>query len=156
MGEIPGALYEMSDKGWTGQELFLHWLRHFLKYACQPQTSTLLLLDGYFSHFELVSIDLAKEQNVIIFCLPPHNTHRSQPLDSCVFDLLKKAWTEMCHTYQQDNPGVVITKYSFTPLFAKAWSHSFKSPPLMNYHAHHMKTPYVKINILSIKSPTMI
>ena len=31
----------------------------------------------------------------------------------------------MCHTYQQDNHGVVITKYSFTPLFAKAWSQSF-------------------------------
>ena len=62
---------------------------------------------------------------MIIFCLPPHTTHRSQPLDSCVFGPLKKAWTEVCHTYQQDNPGAVITKYSFTPLFAKAWSQSF-------------------------------
>jgi len=31
----------------------------------------------------------------------------------------------VCHTYQQDNPGAVITKYSFTPLFAKVWSQSF-------------------------------
>ena len=124
VGEIPGTLYGMSGKGWTDQELFLHWLRHFLKYA-NPGRPLLLLLDGHSSHFELVSIELAKEQNVIIFCLPPHTTHRSQPLDSCVFGPLKKAWTEVCHTYQQDNPGAVITKYSFTPLFAKAWSQSF-------------------------------
>ena len=82
-------------------------------------------IDGNSSHFESVSVELAKEQNVIIFCLPPHTTHRSQPLDSCVFGLLKKAWTEVYHTYQQDNPGAVITKYSFTPLFAKVWSQSF-------------------------------
>ena len=30
-----------------------------------------------------------------------------------------------------------------------------KSPPLISNHAHHMKTLYVRINILSIKSPIM-
>ena len=99
----------MSGKGWTDQELFLHWLRNFLKYA-NPGHPLLLLLDGHSSHFELISIEFSKERDVIIFYLPPHTTHRSQPLDSCVFGPLKKAWTEVCHTYQQDNPGAVITK----------------------------------------------
>jgi len=57
--------------------------------------------------------------------LPPHTTHKSQPLDSGVFGPLKKAWTEVCHNYQQDNPGAVITKHSFSKLFVMAWSQSF-------------------------------
>ena len=32
----------------------------------------------------------------------------------------------------------------------------YKSPPMMNNHTHHMKIAYVRINIWSIKSPTMI
>ena len=131
VGVIPGTLYGMSGEGWTDQELFLHWLRHFLKYA-NPGGPLLLLLDGHSSHFELISIELAKERDVTIFCLPPHTTHRSQPLDSCVFGPLKKAWTEVCHTYQQDNPGAVITKYSFSPFFAKAWSQSFSPNNLIS------------------------
>jgi len=47
-------------------------------------TLVILLLDGYSSHSELGTIELAIEKDVI-FCLPPHTTHRSQPLDSCVF-----------------------------------------------------------------------
>ena len=34
LGEVPGTFYGMSNKGWTDQELFKHWLKdHFLKYS---------------------------------------------------------------------------------------------------------------------------
>jgi len=115
-GEIPGTLYGMSGKGWTDQELFLYWLKHFIKYA-NPGHPLLLLLDGHSSHFELNSIELAKEKQIVVLCLLPH---KSQPLDSCVFGPLKKAWTEVCHNYHQDNPGAVMTKYSFSKLFVMA------------------------------------
>jgi len=89
VGEIPGSLYGMSGKEWTDQELFLYWLKQFLQYA-NHGLPLLLLLDGHSSHYELNSVELAKKEGVIVFCLPPHTTHRSQPLDSCVFGLLKK------------------------------------------------------------------
>ena len=60
VGEISGTLYGMSGKGWTDQELFLYWPRHFLKYA-NPERSLLLILDGHSPHF---SIELAEEQTV--------------------------------------------------------------------------------------------
>ena len=88
VSEIPGTLYGMNGKVWTDQQLFLHWLKHFLKYV-NPGRPLLLLLDGYSFHFELVSIELAKEKNVIIFLFA--STHHSQPFGSCVFGPLKKA-----------------------------------------------------------------
>ena len=86
VGEVPGTYYGMSDKGWTDQELFKHWLKdHFLQYAV-PNWPLLVLLDGHSSHYEPASIELARTEGVIIFCLPPHTTQDSQPLDCTVLD----------------------------------------------------------------------
>ena len=90
IGEVPGTIYVISDKGWTDQELFMFWLKHFLNNAV-PARPLLLLLDGHSSHFELSSIQLAKKEGVIILCLPPNTTHESQPLDCGVFGPLKNS-----------------------------------------------------------------
>ena len=108
----------MSDKD---QELFKHGLmHHFLKYAV-PSRPLLVLLDGHSSHYEPMSIELARKEGVIIFCLPPHTTQDSQPLDSTVFGPLKRHWSEVCHEFQQKYPSVVISKLNFSGFFAKAW-----------------------------------
>ena len=58
-----------------------HWLKdHFLNNAVSHRP-LLLLLDGHSSHFEPQSIEFAKENDIVIFCLPPHTTHECQPLD---------------------------------------------------------------------------
>jgi len=77
-GEVPVTIYGMSEQGWVDQELLL-FLAEILSNPCRP---LLLLLDGHLSL--LSTIELAKKKD-IIFCLPPHTTHRSQPLDSCLF-----------------------------------------------------------------------
>ena len=75
---------EMSGKGWMDRELFKHWFQdHFLKYA--PTRPLLLLMDGHSPHYEPSSVELAKNNDVILFCLPPHTTQDSQPLDCTVF-----------------------------------------------------------------------
>ena len=70
-GKVPGTYYGMSDKGWTDQELFRHWLKkHYLKYAVSARP-LLLMMDGHSSHYKPKSVDIAKEESVILFCLPP-------------------------------------------------------------------------------------
>ena len=82
----------------------------------------LLLLDGHSSHFQPELIQYAKDHDIIVFCLPPHTTHESQPLDASVFRSLKQHWQDVSHTYMQSNPGKLITKYNFSPLLNQAWS----------------------------------
>lgn len=119
--EVPGTYYGMSGKGWTDQELFRHWLMdHFTKYAIRGRP-ILLLLDGHSSHYEPVSVEMAQKEDIILFCLPPHTTQDSQPLDTSVFGPLKRHWSDVCHDYQQKNPGVVLTKFNFNKVFSKAW-----------------------------------
>jgi len=51
------------------KSFFFFWLKHFLNYV-NPGHILLLLLDGHSSHFELGTIELAKETDVIFFaCL---------------------------------------------------------------------------------------
>ena len=121
-GEVPGTLYGMSDSGWMDQELFSNWFsNHFLKHAVSSRP-ILLLLDGHSSHYTLELVKRAAEEEVIIFCLPPHTTADSQPLDTSCFGPLKTYWGKACRQYMFANPGQAISKFRFSTLFSEAWS----------------------------------
>ena len=102
-------------------ELFRGWLTdHFLEHAVGVRP-LLVLLDGHSSHFQPDLIRFAREHDIILFCLPPHTTHESQPLDASVFKPLKQNWQDACHDYVQTHPGKAVTKYQFSELLHKAW-----------------------------------
>ena len=109
----------MSDSGWIDQELFFKWFSsHFLQHAV-PGRPLLLLLDGHSSHYTLELVQAAAEKDVIIFCLPPHTTADSQPLDTSVFGPLKIYWSQTCREYMFANPGRVVMKFQFQVYFDK-------------------------------------
>ncbi len=124
VGEVPGTIYGLSSKGWIDQELFRLWFcKHFLRYA-PPVRPLLLLLDGHSSHYCPASIRFAAEEKVILFSLPPNTTHLTQPLDKGIFGPLKVSWRQVCHQFIVNNPGVRVTKQSFSSLFSEAWIQS--------------------------------
>ena len=59
----------------------------------------LLIFDGHGSHITDKMIELAIKNNIELFCLPPHTTHKLQPLDVGVFGPLQKAWVRQCDDY---------------------------------------------------------
>ena len=125
-GEIPNTVYGMSPQGWINHELFAEWLEKlFIKNI--PQTRpVILLLDGHSSHFTPEAIKIAGENEIILFCLPPNATHVAQPLDVSFFGPLKKHWYNVCHTYMNENPGKVVTKFQFCALLHEAWFQSIQ------------------------------
>ena len=126
-GEVAGTLYGMSSNGWMDMSLFEKWFtRHFLHYA--PSVRPLLLLmDGHSPHYSPVALQMAAEENVILFALPPNTTHFNQPLDKGVFGPLKVAWRRVCHTYLSENPGIVVTRSVFSQLFNSVWQDAMTS-----------------------------
>ena len=118
--EVSGSRYAVSNKGWVDQELFFYWLKvHFIPNAISRHP--LLLLDGHNSHFEPNTIQHAQDNNILIFCFPPHTSHECQPLDCSLFGSLKKHWQETCHIFYRSNPGKVISKINFNSVFRNAW-----------------------------------
>ena len=98
-GEVPGTMYGLSKNGWMDMELFEQWfMHHFLAYA--PSLRPLLLImDSHLTHFQPDVVRLADKEDVILFCLPPHSTHITQPLDKGCFGPLKTAWKDECKEY---------------------------------------------------------
>ena len=131
VGEIPGTQYGFSDSGWMKAKLFDSWFRkHFMRYipASQP---LLLLLDGHSSCYCHDTIQLAAENGIIIFVLPPNTTHLTQPLDKGVFGPFKLHWKRVCHDFQVSHPGQVVNRYNFCSLFNKAWIESMTCVNIM-------------------------
>ena len=121
IGEVPGTMYGLSESGWVDSELFHLWFEnHFLVYAPAARP-LLLIMDGHSSHYNPDTIHKAAEERVIVFCLPPNTTHRTQPLDKGCFSPLKSHWKYECSAYLKANPGKVVTRYQFSELFGKAW-----------------------------------
>ena len=120
--EIPGTLYGTSDSGLMDQELFANWFtNHFLQHAVSSRP-LLLMLDGHSSHYTLDLIQSAADNDVVIFCLPPHTMADTQPLDTSCFGPLKAYWSEACRDFMFKNPGKVVSKFQFSKLFSGVWS----------------------------------
>jgi hypothetical protein len=149
-GEVPNTLYGMSERGWTDQELFFYWMTELFLEQIPPARPVMLLVDGHSSHYEPDTIKAAAEHGVVIFCLPPHCTHVAQPLDVSFFRPLKVYWSEACHTFMQENPGCVVTKYNFSKLFSKAW---YKAIQPQNLIAGFSKCGICPYNSEAIKAP---
>ncbi len=85
-----------SDSRYSNDGLAMDWLRHFNKHngKCQVGLYRLLIMDGYGSHLTYEFWSCAKKHNIILFCLSPHSTHLTQPLDIGYFQLFKHYHTQ--------------------------------------------------------------
>jgi len=117
-----GSLVCMSDTGYMNKDLFLRWLQHFNSHRKSSTDPALLILDGHGSHVKAIdALKFADKHNITIICLPPHTTHRTQPLDVSFFKPLKSQYANSCRRFMRQNPGKVITRNKFPQLFSEAY-----------------------------------
>ena len=96
-GSPPGTIGAASENGWINSELFVKWLQHFVQHAKPgPDNKVLLVMDGHVTHKSLQAIDYARENSIVMICLPPHTTHCMQPLDRTIYGPLKTAYNAAC------------------------------------------------------------
>ncbi|XP_074030793.1 tigger transposable element-derived protein 6 isoform X2 [Leptinotarsa decemlineata] len=107
-----GALYKCSDNGWINENLFIEWLVHFKQHA-KPSADEpiLLILDKYASHISLFIYKYCKYNHIHMLSLPPHTSHRMQPLDVSFFGPLKMAYKKECDLFLKSHLAEKITPY---------------------------------------------
>ena len=84
------TLHMKSPNGYIDKELFLRWFTDLFIPQTRHLGKRMLIIDGHGSHLTLDFIDLARANDIIVYCLPPHTTHVLQPLDVAVYGPLKK------------------------------------------------------------------
>ena len=126
IGAPAGTIGDANPSGWMNSDIFLEWLAHFINHSgSAPENPTLLLMDNHASHVNLPIIDKAKEHGVVLLTLPPHTSHRLQPLDRSVYGPLKKYFNSCCNDWQLSNPGKAITIYEISAILGKAYPRAF-------------------------------
>lgn len=118
----PGSQGFATENGWSNTEIFTSWMKHFIN-CVRPskEKHVCLILDNHQSHISLEVYDLAKENGVDMLSLPPHTSHRTQPLDLVFFGPLKSAFNNECSFWMKTNVGKRISIYEIAELFGRAY-----------------------------------
>lgn len=125
-GAPPGTLGLASPSGWMNAEIFPAVLQHFIdKSYSTKENPSLLILDNLEAHITIEVINMARAAGVTILTLPPHCSHKLQPLDKTVFSPFKTAYDASCETWLLNHPGIPLTIYSIAELVNIAFDKAF-------------------------------
>ena len=120
-----GCLYAKSESGYMDGELFKEWFTKIFLPKTSHLRPAMLILDGHCSHLTIDLIDLARENDIILYCLPPHLTYLLQPLDVAVFKSLKVHFTKFAHQVKlvslASKKILTVNRTNFTALFREAF-----------------------------------
>ena len=102
-----GTIQGCSENGWVNTDLFFEYIQHFVKHLwCTLINKVLLIFDGHRSHTKsLKLIDYARDNGLFLLSLPPHTTHKLQPLDRGFFKPLKTFFNQACMRWMRNHSG---------------------------------------------------
>ena len=125
-GAAAGSLGLATKSGYMSGDLFIPVLKHFISYMKVSQENpAVLIFDNHSSHIAIESITIAKENGLTLLTLPPHCSHRMQPLDVSVFAPFKRFYAHGADVWQRSNPGRAITIYEVASLASAAIMKAF-------------------------------
>jgi len=123
LGADENTMFAQQKSGWMDGDIYERWLEtHFIKHALSVRP-LLLIFDGLKAHISLGLIEKAEENDILLYCLPPHSSHLLQPLDVSVFGPLKVGWKRVASTFTHFS-GRPLNNFNFARLYKVAWNTS--------------------------------
>ena len=117
----PGSIGTANGSGWMQEDDFVVFLKHFVNHAKPDKDDpVLLILDNHDSHLSIEALNFCKESGIILLSLPPHTSHKLQPLDRGVYGPFKKAVNSVCDSWMLNNPGQTMTIYHIPGIVCEA------------------------------------
>lgn len=120
-GAVPGTLGLSNPTGWMTAELFVLVMEHFVKHShSSKENPTILILDNHESHLSIRTLDIAKNNGVIMITLPPHCSNKMQPLDISVYAPFKAFYSAAIDSWLLQNPGQTVSVYELANFLRQA------------------------------------
>ena len=81
-------------------------MRHFHKHVrSSVDKKKALIYDNHGTPILIDVLDFCKENGIIMLTLPPHTSHKLQPLDMSVYKSLKYFYNQSCADWMRTDPG---------------------------------------------------
>ena len=131
---VPGATYAVTDSSMMQGPVFFSFKKIY-KYLVDNGRSDgkphVILLDGHASHLTLEVIRFAMDNNLVLFQLPSHSSHITQPLDVCAFGIFKRRSTEVLQGWARTHGNKVPVKSDMNEVIRQSWSQAFTPSNVM-------------------------
>ncbi|XP_065574916.1 tigger transposable element-derived protein 1-like [Artemia franciscana] len=125
-GTPPGSTGKCQPSGWMTAEIFPDMIRHLISQtSCSPTNRLLLIMDNHDSHVSLSVVNLCRENGIDVLTLPPHCSHKLQPLDVAVYGPFKRYYNEAANSWMISNPNRRITIYEIGIFVGIAFPRAF-------------------------------
>ena len=149
---LPGDWrFEVSQNGWTTDEIGLRWLQKLFIPSTNSRTQgryRLLVLDGHGSYLTAQFDQICSENEIIPICMPAHSSHLLQPLDIGCFAVLKRSYGSLVN--QKMRLGVNhIDKLDFLIAYPNARDSAFQALTINNSFAAADLVPFDLERVLS-------
>ena len=152
---------EVSQNGWTTDEIGLRWLQNLFIPATNGRTVgkyRLLILDGHGSHLTPQFDEICCQNDIIPICMPAHSLHLLQPLDVGCFSPLKRAYGRLVENKARLGFNH-IDKIDFLEAYPQARVTAFKVESIKNSFAATGLLPFNPERVLGqlniqLKTPT--
>jgi hypothetical protein len=130
------AFFTTSATGWSSDAHGLQWLQKVFDPATVQKAGRsrrLLIVDGHSSHINMAFLDMCDKLRILIMVLPPHSTHRLQPLDVSLFLPLATRYSQKIQQLLHQSDAITsITKRTFWSCFKPAWDSSFTEANILS------------------------
>lgn len=122
-GAPPGTMFACYPSGWMQTDIFTQWFDHFLKHTKpSAEDPVLLILDGHATHTKNIDfIEKARNNHTTVVCLPPHCSHKLQPLDVAFMAPFNTFYVQAIEKFLRNNPGRVVTQFQVSKLLGDAF-----------------------------------
>ncbi|CAB1113787.1 unnamed protein product [Ectocarpus sp. CCAP 1310/34] len=119
-----GARYTCTDSSFMQGDVFIAYLKDFHKQlgdrGLLDGKPHILLLDGHASHVSVQVFRLAMNLRIILFQLPSHTSHITQPLNVVAFGRFKKSVTRVLASFYHNSGGLLPLKRDMPSVIADA------------------------------------
>ena len=122
IGAPPGAKSTSTRTGWMNEDTWPEFLDHLIQHTnCTPDRPMLLILDNLKAHISLKAVEIAKSNGIVLLTLPPHTSHRMQPLDVTLYGPFKTQYSQSLDGWMRSNPGKTVSIYQIAGLVNEAF-----------------------------------
>ncbi|KAJ8870481.1 hypothetical protein PR048_029503 [Dryococelus australis] len=106
-GAPPGPKVVAYPSGWmTGGNIEIYWDHFIIFVKCAKEMPVLAILDSHDSHTTPAGNQKCKDSGIIRLTIPPHTSHKLQPLDRGVFGPFKHFINQASDDFMANNPEV--------------------------------------------------